>query len=360
MDPLAHTLFGATLAEAGLKRRSRYATATLIIGANLPDIDAVANFWSADVALHARRGITHGVLAMLVLPLLLAAAVWLWHRWRPGAAANAAAPPFRPRAIVALSFLGVLSHPALDWLNTYGVRFLMPFDGRWFYGDTLFIIDPWFWLVTAAGVVLVRSDSARAIVGWMLLATLATWLVLTTELVGFGVKAGWIAGVAAIGALCWWRPAWAAAGGLARAGLAALALYIGVAHGFARFAEIDAGKRFANVREVQANPVPGIVAWHRVVVVQEDEYRVVTRQGQVHVLPRREPDAVVRAALASESIRGFARWMRYPYWTVEETAQHWIVKIWDLRYQGPDIPDARGIGFASVEVPKGAIGARQP
>ena len=23
----------------------------------------------------------------------------------------------------------------------------MPFDGRWFYGDALFVIDPWFWLV---------------------------------------------------------------------------------------------------------------------------------------------------------------------------------------------------------------------
>ena len=89
-----------------------------MIGANLPDIDAVANVWGADVALHARRGITHGVLAMVVLPLLLAGAVWLWHRWRSGRPAPPHAPPFRPRAIVALSFLGVLSHPALDWLNT--------------------------------------------------------------------------------------------------------------------------------------------------------------------------------------------------------------------------------------------------
>ena len=116
MDPLAHTLFGATLAESGLKRRSRYATATLLIGANLPDIDAVANFWGADVALHARRGATHGVLAMVALPLLLAAAVWLWHRWRGSMAPAVDAPRFRPRAIVGLAFLAVLSHPALDRL----------------------------------------------------------------------------------------------------------------------------------------------------------------------------------------------------------------------------------------------------
>src|SRR5687767_7644732 len=193
MDPLAHTLLGATLAESGLKRCSRYATATLLIGANLPDIDAIANLWGADAALHSRRGVTHGVLAMVTLPLALAAVVWLWHRWRGSTAPTVDAPRFRPRAIVALGFLGVLSHPALDWLNTYGVRLLMPFDGRWFYGDTLFIIDPWFWLLGAAGVVLARSGSARAVAGWLVLAALATWLVVTSDLVGPGVKAGWVA-----------------------------------------------------------------------------------------------------------------------------------------------------------------------
>jgi hypothetical protein len=37
---------------------------------------------------------------------------------------------------------------------------------------------------------------------------------------------------------------------------------------------------------------------------------------------------------------------------VEEAADHWIVKFQDLRYQGPDVPSPRGIGFAQVEVPK--------
>ena len=35
MDPLAHTLAGASLAQAGLKRLTPLATATLVIGANL-------------------------------------------------------------------------------------------------------------------------------------------------------------------------------------------------------------------------------------------------------------------------------------------------------------------------------------
>jgi hypothetical protein len=75
MDPIAHTLFGATLAEAGLKKLSRYATPTLLIGANLPDIDGVANLWGSDAALYFRRGWTHGKIGMLVLPLVLAAGI---------------------------------------------------------------------------------------------------------------------------------------------------------------------------------------------------------------------------------------------------------------------------------------------
>ncbi len=30
----------------------------------------------------------------------------------------------------------------MDWLNSYGVRLLMPFSNRWFYGDALYIVDP--------------------------------------------------------------------------------------------------------------------------------------------------------------------------------------------------------------------------
>jgi len=352
MDPLAHTLLGATLAESGLKRRSRYATATLLIGANLPDIDAVANLWGADAALHTRRGVTHGVLAMVALPLALAAVVWLWHRWRGSTAAAVDAPHFRPRAILALAFLSVLSHPALDWLNTYGVRLLMPFDERWFYGDALFIIDPWFWLLAAAGAVLARSGSARAVAGWLVLAALASWLVITTEVVGPGVKAGWVAGIATIAALRWRMPAIAAQQAFARAALATLVLYVGLAFGFARLAESGLAQRFAAAREIQANPAPGVPWAHRVIVVEQGTYRIVTREGAVFTLPRREPDAIVKAALAHESVRGFATWMRYPHWTVEERPDRWIVRFQDLRYQGPDIHNPGGIGFAEAQVPK--------
>jgi inner membrane protein len=63
MDNLCHSLVGAALAECGLRRRTRYATFALVIGANLPDIDVLALF--GDNGLGFRRGITHGIPALL-------------------------------------------------------------------------------------------------------------------------------------------------------------------------------------------------------------------------------------------------------------------------------------------------------
>ena len=71
MDNLTHTLLGGALAAAGLGRRTPLATATLLVGANLPDVDAVTYFIDPDLALGWRRGWTHGVLAWALLPPLL-------------------------------------------------------------------------------------------------------------------------------------------------------------------------------------------------------------------------------------------------------------------------------------------------
>ena len=63
----------------------------------------------------------------------------------------------------------MLTHPVLDWLNNYGIRLLMPFSPRWFYGDAVFIIDPWLWLALggALGAIAVAThhEFVLAIVG---------------------------------------------------------------------------------------------------------------------------------------------------------------------------------------------------
>ncbi len=155
MDNLTHTLVGAALGQAGLKRRTALGMATLVVGANLPDIDAVS-YWTGN-AIGFRRGWTHGILAVLVLPFILTGLILAWDRWvrRPRAERLAAAPtldPVLPRQVLLLAAIAVLTHPFLDWLNTYGLRWLMPFANVWYHGDAWNIIDPWVWLVLGAGV----------------------------------------------------------------------------------------------------------------------------------------------------------------------------------------------------------------
>ena len=163
MDNLTHSLAGALLGQVGLKRLSGRAMPTLIIAANLPDIDALTSVLGLP-SLALRRGVTHGPIALLMLPLLLTALVIAWDRWRP----RPDGPPVRPAALLLLAYVGTLSHPALDWLNSYGIRLLEPFSSTWYAGDTLFIIDLWLWIALIAGVWLSlrreragRSDATR-------------------------------------------------------------------------------------------------------------------------------------------------------------------------------------------------------
>ena len=147
MDNLTHSLVGALLGQAGLKRKTGLAMPALIIGANLPDVDAACFFWLDGVEhLGFRRGITHGPIAWVLLPLILAALLWGFDRWQT---ARGKRPEGRLQVsfkwLFLLSFIGCLTHPALDWLNVYGIRLLEPFSREWFYGDTLFIIDVWLW-----------------------------------------------------------------------------------------------------------------------------------------------------------------------------------------------------------------------
>src|SRR5690606_38099625 len=114
MDPVAHTLTGACMAQTGLKKTTPLATVTLVIAANLPDIDVVFQFIGRDESLLHRRGWTHGILAMVLLPIALTGFILAFDRF-VRRRRNQAAPAVNIKAILLLSYLGVLSHPFLDW-----------------------------------------------------------------------------------------------------------------------------------------------------------------------------------------------------------------------------------------------------
>jgi inner membrane protein len=59
------------------------------------------------------------------MPFLAMAIILIWGRLRPGKEG-----PIRPGGLLLACFLGTLSHPALDFLNTYGTRIAEPLNHR--------------------------------------------------------------------------------------------------------------------------------------------------------------------------------------------------------------------------------------
>jgi inner membrane protein len=152
MDNLTHSLIGAALGQVGLKRKTGLAMPALIIAANLPDIDAPCVMYGVE-SLAMRRGITHGPIALLLLPLVLAGLLIAWDRWQMRRETRPEGRlPVHVGWLIALCYIGTLTHPLFDWFNSYGIRLLEPFSHQWFYGDALFIVDPWIIAMLSAGI----------------------------------------------------------------------------------------------------------------------------------------------------------------------------------------------------------------
>ncbi len=375
MDPLTHTLAGAALARTRLGRVGRergvsagIAAATLVIGANLPDVDVVCYFAGSDFALAHRRGWTHGPLAMAVLPAVLALlmlGVSRLRRRREGSES-----PARLRPLLLLAAIGVWSHPLLDWLNTYGVRFLAPFDWTWFYGDSVYIVDPWIWLLLGGALFLGLSRSAGAVVAWAALAAATSWLVLGSA--PGPARAVWVGGLALL-ALVRWRAGApthragaerTATGALAAAGVYVAALIASSAAGSAMVRERIASEPGAPaVVEVMVGPVAADPFRRQVVAETAAGYRLGTldwlawREGgpAIELEPgfvptlagSAVPAPLLRRALASPSVEGMTTWMRFPTASAEPAPDGVAVHLVDLRYARRP---AGGFGTASVLV----------
>jgi inner membrane protein len=233
-----------------------------------------------------RRGWTHGVLALALWPFVLTGVLLAWDRYvrlkrKPDAA------PARAGPLLALTALAVVSHPTLDWLNNYGLRWFMPFSGRWFYGDALFVIDPGFWLLTGGAAFLTFSQSGLARVRWAVLGALATALVILSATLSVSNAAErvptpavvlWIVGIAALVALRWRLRAAspAALERAAQAGLALAAVYVVVLVGASAAArnEVRAAAAAQGIvaDDVMVAPAPANPLRGDVVVMTRDEY----------------------------------------------------------------------------------------
>lgn len=306
MDPVCHTLVGATLGCTGLEKTTRYSRATLIVGANLPDIDVIAHFMDGTASYAFRRGITHGIPALIVLPALLAIAVLAWHRLF---ASKSDGPPLSARWLLILSLIAVWTHPLLDWMNTYGMRWLMPMINEWYYGDTLFIIDWIVWLVLMAALIASRAR--------------------------FSKRLDWYA-----------RPASLALGFLVG--------YIVLNFGITRLAERTARTELSNDPPVRmlASPVPFDPRHRQMVLEYENEYRLAEYRfgaGDAFLMqPGRIPkgsETHLRQVAATKHGAWFLHWARFPYSVIESIDGERYITVADARYV-PDLGNQRLDGFA--------------
>jgi inner membrane protein len=294
MDNLCHTLVGAALGEAGLKRRTRFGYATLMIASNLPDLDVLV-FTTSTPSIAFRRGWTHGILADAVLPPLLSGIVLLIASRRTHPADRPGEPPLRPVQLLLLSYIGVILHVLMDLLNNYGVRLLMPFSQHWFYGDVLFIIDPWLWITLGSGIWLARR---RAAPNWARLSLLIAGAYVAAMLVS--------ARAARAEIIDRWQQA---------EGRAPRALMVGPmpVTPLRRQIIIDAGDRYET----------GTFTW------QPRNVRF-----EVAAVPKNDSDSYVAAARNTPNIRAFLVWSRFPFWILEPAAGGTRVTVADMRFNG--------------------------
>lgn len=165
IDNITHSLAGALIGEMGLKRRSRFAFAACLLGANAPDIDVFAPLILPVDGIAFHRGPLHAVFAWPVLALGIVGILWIVDRLKP---AVEDALPFRPGALFIVAFAAVMTHPFLDWLTTYAIALFAPVSWHWYSGNAIFIVDWVYWLLMGAGILLSarrwRNDLPRP--GW--------------------------------------------------------------------------------------------------------------------------------------------------------------------------------------------------
>src|SRR5215467_8740360 len=169
MENLTHSLVGGLLAQTRLGKQLPYATPVLIIAANLPDIDVVSAFRGRAISLEAHRGITHSVVGIISLAVIFGAICYLILKsFHKNESKEFRIPGFG--AVFWPIFIALLTHPILDWTNNYGIRPWLPWSNRWYYGDIVFVADPWLWLILGGALFVIASKTRVGIAAWSILA----------------------------------------------------------------------------------------------------------------------------------------------------------------------------------------------
>lgn len=301
MDNLTHSLVGWALGEAGLKRKTRKGLAALVLGANAPDLDVLFG-WVSWEPLAMHRGVTHSLVAGIwVLPVLTAGFLWLLDRWQLRRGAQfASGLEMHFGWLLALAFIGCLTHPLLDWQTVYAVQLLSPFDSRWFHVDSLFIIDVRILVALALGIWLSRRREKRGAARAQRPAAIAIGFVVFYILLNAGISI------------------------LARQAA-------------------QSSPPYALPQAIAASPPP-LPFWPRTVVWRQDgaiwrgEYNPFVSLFSLERHTGPEPDGMndprVMRAARDPAARKYLAWSILPAATVTETTCGTIVRFADARFSG--------------------------
>lgn len=160
MDNITHSLVGIAAGEglAQLRKKDRLPLwLASALANNLPDLDVLITAFflkgKTNYLLH-HRGHTHTFLLSPLLSLLLFLGLWfLWRKRRD----------FPVKEVFFLCLLGPFLHIFADYWNSYGVHPLWPWNNHWFYGDMVFIVEPWIWALLLPAIFFATKKIGKAI-----------------------------------------------------------------------------------------------------------------------------------------------------------------------------------------------------
>ena len=370
MDNLTHSLIGLSASKAGLEKLSPGTTTLCILAANAPDADILALAGGRWSYLHHHRGITHSIAGAIVLAVALPLVFFLVDLLI--ARLRKRAPQVKLGGLLIASFLVSATHPLMDWTNNYGMRFLLPWDTRWSYGDLIFIIDPFLWIVLGGSAFLLTVKTKLQGLVWLLIAGATTFVIM------FGAGPGglsnpaplrifWIVAVVLIVVFSKAGVAerWGATTSMAA--IAIVCLYIGVLFGIHSMALNRTQMEAANIsgerteQPIKFAAMPTLanpLRWLSLVETDRATYRFNLElwgrnQGPINLVRFQKPTGIEETALAQaeRDYRSaiFLDFARFPVVNVagEDCLTQTLVQFADLRYTEP----GRGRGTFSLEVP---------
>ncbi|HWK52639.1 MAG TPA: metal-dependent hydrolase [Steroidobacter sp.] len=293
MDNLTHTIIGTLVGEVAARvapgqrstlpatTRRNLSVTLAAIGSNLPDSDLLYSYFDGKISylLH-HRGYTHTILIALLLGAATLAITRWWLRRR------GLHPSSQDYALLGgvLLFTPLL-HIAMDFTNNYGVHPFWPIDNRWFYGDSVFIIEPLFWAACAPLAFIFKTRVARFAV--LLLMVFAIALCFLTGMVPLPMTVAYsllVAGMLLIGQRA---PANVALGASVIVWLGSTAMFVMTAQAARSQIDAIAAQQFPGntLLDRMVTPMPINPLCWEVMILQKESDAAVIRRAMLAMSP---------------------------------------------------------------------------